>query len=248
MKWSALLGVELQVTERLLLSRYIFLRSRKPKRPKNYVIVWLRLGINKLKTNYDDPVIIIGGDTNNRSLDNMLAEFSDLVTLQTGATTANATLDETACNIPEYLVESSVESPLQAANGTESDHSTALLKFELPNIHHFTKKKFKYRPITKEGEEKFKREITLYNWQHIISIQDPSEAAAALTAALDDVVERCFPLVWVKYKSTDSPWIDKKLRRAIRRRRRIFKEEGRSERWKKAKKYTDALLKKNKKK
>ena len=35
-------------------------------------------GINKLKCTYNDPIIIIGGDTNNRSLSNLVIDFPDI--------------------------------------------------------------------------------------------------------------------------------------------------------------------------
>ena len=36
-------------------------------------------GINKFKCDYDDPIIIVGGDTNNRSLEHLLADIACLL-------------------------------------------------------------------------------------------------------------------------------------------------------------------------
>ena len=35
-------------------------------------------GLNKLKATYDNPMIIVGGDTNNRPLVELLNEFTDM--------------------------------------------------------------------------------------------------------------------------------------------------------------------------
>ena len=45
---------------------------------------------------------------------------------------------------------------------------------------------------------------------------------------MDAAMNECFPLVTVKRKSTEDPWITNKIRKKIRKRKAIFESEGRS--------------------
>ena len=57
-------------------------------------------------------------------------------------------------------------------------------------------------------------------------------------------MERFFPLIMVRKKSSDCPWINGKIRRLIKKWKGIYRSEGRSEKWRKLKKLTEELLKK----
>ena len=60
-------------------------------------------------------------------------------------------------------------------------------------------------------------------------------------------MDKCFPYVWIKYKSTDCPWVNNKFRRLVRKRSRVFKREGRSARWRQIKEETNRLMEELKK-
>ena len=54
---------------------------------------------------------------------------------------------------------------------------------------------------------------------------------------------KCFPIKKRTVKDTDDPWILIGIRKKIRLRKRIFKKDGRSDRWKKLKKVTEEKIK-----
>ena len=56
-------------------------------------------------------------------------------------------------------------------------------------------------------------------------------------------MKKCYPVITVKKKSTDDPWITEKIRKKIRQRKKIFKKQGRSKAWKKLKKMTTKMIK-----
>ena len=122
-------------------------------------------------------------------------------------TRGNAKLDETACSFASYISECTVKPPLETEGGsTRSDHGVVLIVAQLPLVHHFTKRKFEYRPITNKGKEEFKRLVTLFDWSAIHK-PTPSESAAALENVLNEFVCTCFPVKEKTVKSTDSAWI-----------------------------------------
>ena len=108
------------------------------------------------------------------------------------------------------------------------------------------KKSFKYQPIAEEGKKKFMALLVNTEWDSVYC-ECPTESANNMNALLMNLMNECFPYVWVKYKSTDCPWVTNKYRRLVRKRKRIFKREGRSDRWKRAKKKTEELAEKLKK-
>ena len=60
--------------------------------------------------------------------------------------------------------------------------------------------------------------------------------AEAYQALITSALDSCFPVVTIKRKSTEDPWITEKMRRKIEKRKAIFKKHGRSKAWKSLKK------------
>ena len=69
-----------------------------------------------------------------------------------------------------------------------------------------------------------------------------------LHSIVKSVTDECFPWRTRKIRSTDDPWIDDEIRRAIRTRRRRFKKARRSRKWREAKEVTKELIRTAKKK
>ena len=65
---------------------------------------------------------------------------------------------------------------------------------------------------------------------------------------VDSAIDDFSPLITVRRKSTDLPWLNAKARRLIRRRKGIYRSEGRSVAWKALKKKSEALLTERKEK
>ena len=74
------------------------------------------------------------------------------------------------------------------------------------------------------------------DWAPVFEAEGSSEKAAAYEAIVMGGVAHHFPLITTRRKDTDPPWINDRVRRRIRRRCCIYKEEGRSVAWKKLKK------------
>ena len=176
-------------------------------------------GINKLKCKFDNPVICVGGDTNNRKISDLLEEHPDVKLVDTPGTRHGAKLDEVATNVEDHISKAGIVAPLASEGGVLSDHHIQYICVDLPAVHHFTKNKFCYRPITEKGRQQFIAKLVEQDWAQITG-SNSSESADNLAVLLDSFVTDCFPLVEVSYKSTDAPWIDRPLRRQIRRRRR----------------------------
>ena len=105
--------------------------------------------------------------------------------------------------------------------------------------------KFVHRPITKKGVEEFEKKIILMDWG-LMYMGNPTESAAALCSILDDLVDECFPQIQTSIKSTDSPWISRPIKRQIRRKRRAYAAEGKSQRYRREKKKAEKMMREGK--
>ena len=85
--------------------------------------------------------------------------------------------------------------------------------------------------------------IVTTDWTEVYLAEGSDEKAVAYQRKIDWV----FPVRHVKRKSTDLPWINRAVKKQIRRRKEVYRKEGRSDLWKMLKRATDELIKKRKK-
>ena len=69
-------------------------------------------------------------------------------------------------------------------------------------------------------------------WEEVTSSEGSNNKAEAYQGLVDTAIAECFPLITVCRKTTDLPWVNAKARRLIRRRKAIYRKEGRSDAWK----------------
>ena len=70
----------------------------------------------------------------------------------------------------------------------------------------------------------------------VIQKESLSDSASALTDLLDKYVRESFPEKTRKIKSNDKPWFDANCRRKVAKKIRIYRKEGKSARYKEARK------------
>ena len=120
--------------------------------------------------------------------------------------------------------------PLQKENGTLSDHAIIAAAYSLPRQNKVTKKTFSFRPITDKGIKVFEKLVISQDWS-AIEKENATASADALNSLLRDFVEQSFPLRNRTIKSSDAPWVDRKVRRLSNRKRRIYRAEGKSRKY-----------------
>ena len=83
-------------------------------------------------------------------------------------------------------------------------------------------------------------------WRDVLDAVGSQEKAVLYQKKINGAVENFFPLITVRRKSTDAPWINARIRKLIRRWKAEYRGHGRSASWKKMKKKVDHLVKKRK--
>ena len=100
--------------------------------------------------------------------------------------------------------------------------------------------------MTDEAKQRFGQWVVLHDWTDVILAEGSSRKADIYQSHINWAMDEFFPLKKGRRKFTDLPWINKAIRKKIRRRMRIYVREGRSELWKRIKKETDEMIKKRK--
>ena len=194
--------------------------------------------ITDIKITHNNPYIIIAGDINNKQFDLAYRDHHDMAELQTPPTRKDRRLDLIATNFNEEFKEAKALPPLEDEQGSCSDHLLLYTSASLSHAHQFTIKKFKTRSYKKGSKEAFEADLRSVDWGPLLG----PNLAKDFHTKICNMVDQHFPYKTITFKSTEDPWINDYIRKAIGRRKAIYKAEGRSEKWKEQKTRADDLI------
>ena len=203
--------------------------------------------LDKIKTEERDPIIIMAGDVNRFDLAPYTADFLDIEKLNCPPSRSGQCLDEVHTNIPRCLRACSALSPLENESGGASDHSIILVELAIEQRHDFDWIVYYARDRKKKNLDEFLNRYAAINWEDLLGdVDDPSDMVRILHEKTDELNDDLFPLRRRKIKTTDDPWINEEIKKAIRRRKRRFKRHKRGPQWRIVKSETDDLIKASK--
>ena len=200
--------------------------------------------VRKAKTESHDPYILIGGDMNKHDFAPAVAPFPDIKEMMSPPTRGDARLDRVYSNLDEYIKDVTTHPPLSSNTGTDSDHKVLAFTADIAHRHAFKIHTRITQPLISEGRQHFKTELAnTTDWKDYEG-STPTESALMLEGRLQSLMSICFPKKKITFKSTDDPWITQGIRKKIKLRKRIFRERGRNNDWKRLKRITDSIIKK----
>ena len=207
--------------------------------------VSLKLKIEQIKADIGDCCFFLGADTNRRDIADCFENFPAIRRVEHGPTRNGAGLDVCFTNMVDEIKDIKICQPLEDETGVQSDHSLCFFKVVTEKTHVYTTKVFTTRKYSEWGEEEFGRLLRQTDWDFLNS-QTPDPAVGLFQARLDDYCDQCFPWVQHKVRLCDKPWVTRRIERLIRRKRRAFKLDGKTEYWKRKRDHADSEIKKNK--
>ena len=174
-----------------------------------------------------------------------MEDYPDISLVTMGPTRGSRTLDLIYTNFPGQITESGTVDPLPSddSSGAPSDHRVAHCTAELKRYASYEWIPYSYMRQTEEGNLKFKSWILDQDWETIYSAVGSDNKAQAYQDLMNLAMKECYPIITVKRKSTEDPWITDKIRKKLKKRKVVFKKHGRSQAWKKLKKVTDKMIK-----
>ena len=202
--------------------------------------------IRDLKRTYQDPFILVGGDFNQWEVGEALSDFPDLREVDVGPTRGSRCIDRIFSNFGRSITDCGTVPPLEPEpghQGSRSDHRVAFMRAELPKARSFEWVSYQYRFFNPKAVEDFGGWLACHDWADVVQAEGSNQKATIYQEAVTGAMETFFPLITVRKKSTDCPWMNRRIRRLIRRRKGVYRREGRSSKWRRLKKLSDELIK-----
>ena len=134
-------------------------------------------------------------------------------------------------NVHDNIVEHLLLPPLQDITGSDSDHKCVYVAAAFKATSNFTWKVKKRRLRDQRREDAFVSELRDGDWSSLDEASCVDDQWVFLEDRIRTLTEKHFPLVTVRKRSNESPWITRAIRRLWKKKIRIYKKEGRSQAW-----------------
>ena len=212
----------------------------KPKsNRKTLLLDHISDAFNILSTKYGRGLhFILAGDTNDLKLDSILSLSPSLVQIVREWTRLDppAILDPIIMTLSHLYQQPLCLDPLDAdpdKNGVKSDHRIVISKpiSILNNKCARQTRTIIVRPFPQSGIMKFKEWLIVQKWEEVFSAQSAHEKVESFQKMLVNKMNEIFPEKKRKIMSDVDPWISHKLNKLDRKRKRLYRKERRSEKW-----------------
>ena len=181
----------------------------------------------------------IAGDTNDLDLDpilNLNHKFQQIVNDFTRMNPP-AILDPVITTMGKHYQVPLVLDPLDAdlyTNGVASDHRIVVVRQLRPLSSKSARQSriVKCRPLPETGLNSMKIWFQEQTWSEIFEAESAHVKAEILQNKLLSALDRFCPEKSIKFNNDDQPWMSRKLKFLDRKRKRIYRRERKSEKWK----------------
>ena len=196
---------------------------------------------NILSTKYSRGLhFVLAGDTNDLKLDSILSLSPNLVQIVSDWTRMEppAILDPIIMTLSHLYQQPRCLEPLDAdpdTNGKKSDHRIVISKpiSVINNKCARITRTVKVRPFPQSGIAKLREWFIDQTWEKVFSTESTHEKARIFQELLVNKCDEIFPEKTRKIQSDDQPWITHKLKQLDRKRKRLYRNERRSQKWRK---------------
>ena len=182
--------------------------------------------------------MVLAGDTNDLKLETILSLSPSLVQIVRKWTRMDppAILDPIIMTLSNLYQEPLCLEPLDSdpdKNGKKSDHRIIISKpiNVIENKCSRQTRTVTVRPFPQSGLIKYKEWISNQNWEEVYCAESAHEKAKIFQDLLVSKMIEIFPEKIRKIQSDDAPWISHKLKLLDRKRKRIYRKQRRSEKW-----------------
>ena len=200
--------------------------------------------ILELKSKFRDCMICLAGDFNQWDVGHYLEDYPDLQEAVTPPTRNNRTIDEILVNWKTTAT--SCHAPLQSevnhGTFTTSDHKVQLVRTEVERKIGNVWRKITFRPYNERAAEAFNEELSRTDWQELALSVGSNAKADKLRGTLDFLMDKHFPFKTIRRNEGGLPWFNETAKKNAKRKKAIFRDEGKSERWEQARNDLDKYL------
>ena len=217
------------------------LYSKPNSKKKTLLLDHISQAFHTISTKYGRGLhFIIAGDTNDLKLDNILNLSPNMRQLVQGVTRLDppTMLDPIISTLGCYYQQPVCLPPLDAdpdSNGSPSDHLIVVMRPVNSNESRpgRTYREIKVRPLPRSGLDKFGNWIQEQDWSQVLNAQDVDRKAEMLHELVLSKLDEFCPEKMRRVASDDQPFFTDLLKRLDRKRRREFRKNRRSPKYKK---------------
>lgn len=189
----------------------------------------------------DGPIIFLGGDMNRRDITDALADFPDMKQNNFEPTRGMACLDLVYSNANVTNVEN--VRPLENEDGVSSDHQCVYLNCEEEsNAKNFRWLRKTTRVHSEQACRTFGEKLTATDWQACLGDENVNQMVENFQKYTCNLVDTLFPFKTFRSRSNEHPWITHGIRALSKRKKRVYKREGRSNFWWRLQERSDELI------
>ena len=184
-----------------------------------------------VKVAYKNPILFVAGDFDHRDVAGAVSLAEQVGQVQTGPTRGNSTIDVVYSNVQDSIIESLTLPPLQDISGRDRDHRCVYVTAAFKATHNFTWEVKKRRLRDQRREDASASEFKEADWSSLAETQSADGKWGVVEHVIKTLTDKHFPMVRVRKRSNESPWITRAIRRLWKKKVRIYKKEGRSQSW-----------------
>ena len=236
------------IKEYVVCALYCPPNSRKKEKLVTHIVV----NAHKLMTKYPNCGMLIGGDKNSLNIAPILQALPRFRQVVVGNTHKEKCLDILITNCHLLYQPVVIAPPCQPddpAKAKPSDHLVPVL-YPISGASGAVSRTYEERtsrPMPDSAIRQFGQWLASQDWSVINEDSNPDEMLACFDKLVEDQMKENFPEKKTKTTNQDLPFFDWKLKTKKRRLQRIYRKEGKSEKYKRMKTEYDALFLKSSK-
>ena len=216
-------------------------------RKKEKLVTHLIVSAHRLMAKYPDCGLYIAGDKNSLNIAPILMALPRCRQVVVGNTHKEKCLDVLITNCHLLYQPAEIVPPCQPddpAKAKPSDHLVPVL-YPISGATGSVPREYKVKstsPMPDSALREFGFWLASQNWSEVPDDDHPDEMLTKFNKMVEDKMEKCFPKKTVKLSNHDLPFIDWNLKTKKRKMQRIFRKEGKSEKYQKLKLDYDTLF------
>ena len=231
-KWEILAAVgKVKKITRKMVVFVVYIPPRTKVSEHAAICEALSMEISAARTAYPNPLIFIAGDFNHRGLDRCMADHPGLTAIPTGPTRGTNTLDIIYTNFGEAVADACVLVPLQTDGGVPSNHACVSAVGVFPSARDCEWEVKWVRKKTRKGKEAWIRDCLGHDWSELKAAVGVNAKVAIFEGVVQALSDKHFPMVRIRKRSNEWPWITLNVRRLWKRKLRLYKKNGRCQKW-----------------